>query len=143
MPSSIRARPSSAALATDMLGIWSRANRFEAPRSRSRALHRGISIAAQRSRRYSSRLEDLQSVLDPELNEEIVKRGEEFPIDGKPAPTPSFKTTFDAMSESERRSILGPGRLTLYNEGKITLKDLVDQQGRQLTLKELKARYGD
>ena len=87
-------------------------------------------------------LEDLQSVLDPALNEEIVKRGEEFPIDGKPAPTPSFKTTFDAMSESERRSILGPGRLTLYNEGKITLKDLVDQQGRQLTLKELKARYG-
>ena len=88
-------------------------------------------------------LEDLQSVLDPVLNEEIVKRGETFPIDGKPAPTPSFKATFDAMSESERRSTLGPGRMELYNEGKITLKDLLDQQGRQLTLKELKARYGN
>ena len=46
------------------------------------------------------------------------------------------------MSESERREILGPGRLKLYNDGKITLKDLVDQQGRTLTLAELKEKYG-
>ena len=87
-------------------------------------------------------LEDLQAVLDPELNEEIVKRGEEFPIDGKPAPTPTFQKTFDGMSEEARRKILGPGRLKLYNDGKITLKDLVDQQGRTLTLAELKEKYG-
>jgi len=87
-------------------------------------------------------LEALQSVLDPELNEEIVKRGEKFPIDGKPAPMPSFQKTFDAMGEQERRRILGPGRLKLYDEGKITLKDLLDQQGRALTLKELTQRYG-
>ena len=76
------------------------------------------------------------------MNEEIAKRGEEFAIDGKPAPTPTFQKTFDGMSESERRKILGPGRLKLYNDGKITLKDLVDQQGRTLTLTELKERYG-
>jgi len=87
-------------------------------------------------------LEALQSVLDPELNEEIVKRGETFPIDGKPAAMPSFQKTFDAMGEQERRRILGPGRLRLYDEGKITLKDLLDQQGRALTLKELRAKYG-
>ena len=87
-------------------------------------------------------LEALQSVLDPELNEEIVKRGEEFPIDGKPAPIPSFQSTFDQMTDAERRRILGPGRLRLYNDGKITLKDLVDQQGRTLTLAELKEKYG-
>jgi ribosomal protein L31E len=87
-------------------------------------------------------LEDLQAVLDPELNEEIVKRGEEFPIDGKPAPTPTFQKTFDEMGEDARRKILGPGRLKLYNDGKITLKDLVDQQGRTLTLAELTKKYG-
>ena len=87
-------------------------------------------------------LEALQSVLDPELNEEIVKRGEEFPIDGKPAPIPSFQSTFDQMTDAERRRILGPGRLRLYNDGKITLKALVDQQGRTLTLAELKEKYG-
>jgi len=32
--------------------------------------------------------------------------------------------------------------LKLYDEGKITLKDLLDQQGRALTLKELRAKYG-
>ena len=87
-------------------------------------------------------LEDLQAVLDPELNEEIVKRGEEFPVDGEPAPTPTFQKMFDGMSESERRQILGPGRLKLYNDGKITIKDLIDQQGRTLTLAELKEKYG-
>ena len=46
------------------------------------------------------------------------------------------------MGAEARRKILGPGRLKLYNEGKITRKDLVDQQGRTLTLTELKERYG-
>ena len=46
------------------------------------------------------------------------------------------------MTDAERRRILGPGRLRLYNDGKITLKDLVDQQGRTLTLAELKEKYG-
>ena len=87
-------------------------------------------------------LEDLQAVLDPELNEEIVKRGEKFPIDGKPAPKPTFQRTFDEMSDADRRRLLGPGRLKLYNEGKITLKDLIDQQGQTLTLRELKEKYG-
>ncbi len=87
-------------------------------------------------------LEDLQAVLDPELSEDIAQRGERFPIDGKPAPTPTFAKTFDAMSEAKQKATIGAGRLQLYKDGKITLKDLIDQQGRTLTLAELKEKYG-
>jgi hypothetical protein len=38
--------------------------------------------------------------------------------------------------------LLGPGRAQLWRDGKITLRDLVDQKGRPLTLAELRKRYG-
>lgn len=38
--------------------------------------------------------------------------------------------------------LLGPGRAQLWREKKITLRDLVDGQGRELSLKELRKRYG-
>ena len=46
------------------------------------------------------------------------------------------------MSKAEQEAVLGKGRLELYNKGKITLSDLVNQQCRTLTLEELKERYG-
>ena len=88
-------------------------------------------------------LEDLQSVVDPQLNAELEAFGDRFPIDGKPAPTPSFAKTFNTLSEKEQRQILGRGRLELYQDKKITLNDLLNQQGRELTLTELKNKYGD
>ena len=88
-------------------------------------------------------LEDLQSVVDPELNAELEQFGDRFSIDGKPAPIPSFAKTFDKLSASEQRQILGPGRLGLYKEKKITLNELLNQQGRELTLTELRRKYGD
>ena len=88
-------------------------------------------------------LKELQEVVDPELNAELGRMDATYSIDGRPAPTPSFAKTFDTMSKREQRRILGPGRLELYNEGKITLKDLLDQSGRELTLAELRERYSD
>lgn len=38
--------------------------------------------------------------------------------------------------------LLGPGRAQLWRDKKITLRDLVDQQGRPMSLKELRKRYG-
>jgi hypothetical protein len=38
--------------------------------------------------------------------------------------------------------LLGPGRAQLWRDGKITLRDLVDQNGRPLSLKELRKLYG-
>ena len=87
-------------------------------------------------------LQDLQSVVDPALNKEIARLNEKIPIDGKPAPTPSFSKMIKSMSKAEQEAVLGKGRLELYNKKKITLSDLVNQQGRTLTLAELKERYG-
>ena len=86
-------------------------------------------------------LEDIQATLDPALNKEILKRNKSLPIDGKPAPTPSFSKMLKSMSKAEQEAVLGKGRLELYNAGKITLSDLVNQQGRTLTLAELRERY--
>jgi len=38
--------------------------------------------------------------------------------------------------------LLGPGRAQLWHDGKITLQQLLDQNGRPLTLDELRKRYG-
>jgi hypothetical protein len=38
--------------------------------------------------------------------------------------------------------LLGPGRAQLWRDGKITLRQLVDQYGRPLSLKELRKLYG-
>ena len=88
-------------------------------------------------------LEDLQSVVDPELNADLEEFGNRFAIDGKPAPLPSFAKTFGGLPAAEQRQILGPGRLELYKGKKITLSELLNQQGRELTLTELRDKYGD
>jgi SPP1 gp7 family putative phage head morphogenesis protein len=87
-------------------------------------------------------IEDLQAVTDPTLNEAIAKTNKNISVDGRPAPIPSFKKTFDRMGKKEQESILGKGRYDLYKKGKITLSDLVNQQGKTLTLTELKEKYG-
>jgi hypothetical protein len=38
--------------------------------------------------------------------------------------------------------LLGPGRAQLWRDGKITLRQLVDQHGRELSLKDLRKLYG-
>jgi SPP1 gp7 family putative phage head morphogenesis protein len=53
----------------------------------------------------------------------------------------SVNTTFDEFlsrkSVEEQDEMLGKGRAQLFRDGKITLRDLLDQSGNPLTLKEL------
>jgi hypothetical protein len=37
--------------------------------------------------------------------------------------------------------VLGEGRADLYRQKKLTLNDLLDQRGNELTLAQLKAKY--
>lgn len=58
-----------------------------------------------------------------------------------PAST-TFKQFLDRQSPEWQNETLGPGRAEMYRDGKITLKNLVDGRGRELTLTELKKKYG-
>ena len=57
----------------------------------------------------------------------------------------SSRTTFDEflkrMPESQQNEMLGVGRAQLWRDGKITLAQLIDGKGRELTLAELKDKY--
>ena len=54
-----------------------------------------------------------------------------------PADT-SFTKWFEKQSADFKENYLGKGRYELYKDNKITLSDLVNQQGRTLTIKELR-----
>lgn len=55
-------------------------------------------------------------------------------------------TTFDAFlsrrTVAQQNEQLGVGRATMFREGKITLRQLVDSNGNQLTLQQLEKKYG-
>lgn len=50
----------------------------------------------------------------------------------------SFSQWFDKQSADFKENYLGKGRYKLFEDGKITLSDLVNQKGKVLTIKELK-----
>ena len=58
--------------------------------------------------------------------------------DGQVPATWSFETWFDSLSEEEQEKYLGVNRWKLYKDGKITFSSLIDQNGRGLTLEEIR-----
>lgn len=67
-------------------------------------------------------------------------RSREIPVllDEPPADDLSFDNFLKTLDKNEQDDLLGKGRATLYSDGKITLSDLVDQNGNAKTLAELK-----
>lgn len=57
-----------------------------------------------------------------------------------PAST-TFKQFLDRQTSEWQNETLGKGRAEMYRDGKITLKNLVDGSGRELTLAQLKSKY--
>jgi hypothetical protein len=60
-------------------------------------------------------------------------------IGGEPAPDLSFDSYLEGKSKADVEQLLGKGKSELYLNGDITLNDLVNQNGRPLTLEELNA----
>lgn len=61
-------------------------------------------------------------------------------MDGEVPSSLTFSDWLKDKSESFQNEMLGPGRAELFREGKITLTDLVNQNGRPLTLDQLRNR---
>lgn len=51
----------------------------------------------------------------------------------------TFRSFLDRQSKEFQNEVLGPGRAKLWRDGKITLSDLTDGRGRELTISELSA----
>jgi uncharacterized protein with gpF-like domain len=62
-------------------------------------------------------------------------------MDGQVADTTTFDKWFSGKSAEFQADFLGAGRYKLYQDGKITFKDLVSQNGRVLSVKELQEKY--
>lgn len=61
--------------------------------------------------------------------------------DGQVPASTTFKEFLDRQSSEWQNEVLGTGRAEMYRDGKITLKNLVDGRGRELTLSQLKKKY--
>ena len=59
-------------------------------------------------------------------------------MDGQVPATFAFKDWLATKSHDEQDNMLGPGRADLWRKGKITLEQLIDGHGRELTLDELR-----
>jgi SPP1 gp7 family putative phage head morphogenesis protein len=70
-----------------------------------------------------------------------VQGGTRASEDGQVPASTTFKEFLDRQSVEWQNETLGVGRAEMYRDGKITLKNLVDGSGRELTLAQLKAKY--
>ena len=62
-------------------------------------------------------------------------------MDGELARNTSFSDWFEKKPKSFQEEYLGTGRYQLFKDGKITLSELVSQNGKTLTVKQLKEKY--
>jgi hypothetical protein len=62
-------------------------------------------------------------------------------MNGQVAGNLSFEDWLADKSAAFQDKVLGPGRAQLWRDGKLTLRDLLNQQGRQMSLEELRAKY--
>lgn len=61
-------------------------------------------------------------------------------IDGQLPSDTKFEGWLSRQSRARQEQVLGEGRAELFREGKIGLRDLLDGNGRELSLEELRAR---
>ena len=85
-------------------------------------------------------VEALQSVVEPSLHKQIVELDGQFSFDGKPGLVQTFDAWLGKRGPTEAARILGKGRYELYADGKIGLSDLLNQQGREMSLRDLRAK---
>jgi hypothetical protein len=72
----------------------------------------------------------------------IEEAGTQASMDGQVPDDMDYQSWLRTKSESFQREVLGEGRWKLWNQGKLTLPQMLDMRGNPLTLAELKRKYG-
>lgn len=86
-------------------------------------------------------LEKLQETVDPTIHRQLQELDSEVPFDGKPAQVLGLRARAE-KDPARIRKAMGVQKFDLWQEGKISTADLIDQKGRELTLRELKIKRG-
>ena len=76
------------------------------------------------------------------INMDEMAPGTRASMDGQVASATDYQSWFKSRSEAQQDDILGKGKAQLWRDGKITMQNLLNQDGRPLTLKQLEAKYG-
>lgn len=61
-------------------------------------------------------------------------------LDGQVPEDVTYENWLREQSVERQQEVLGPGKWELWKDGKLTMPDMVDQQGNPLTIEELKAK---
>jgi SPP1 gp7 family putative phage head morphogenesis protein len=91
---------------------------------------------------------ELSKTKSPELKKKLTKLEKNIPpstrasMGGPVSEKLSYKNWFNKQPEHVKLDILGPGKLAIYNRGNLSFRDMIDQRGNPLTIKELEARAG-
>ncbi|MCW9716768.1 phage minor head protein [Avibacterium sp. 21-594] len=76
------------------------------------------------------------------INLEEIPESTKASLDGQVKSSMNYEDWLKTKSEAEQDKILGKGKAKLWRDGVITFRDMLDQSGRPLTLKELSEIYG-
>lgn len=85
---------------------------------------------------------------DPSIDKKLEKEIDKLPeatqssMNGQVAGDLTYEQWLEGQSRETQLDVLGPGRLELWEKGKISLRDLIDQRGNPLTLKQLRKLEG-
>lgn len=88
----------------------------------------------------STSIPQLKSWRELGINADEVPETTRASMDGQVAASQSFETWLGKQSKARQDTVLGAGKAQLWRDGKITFRDLLDQNGRPLTTAELRAR---
>lgn len=83
----------------------------------------------------------LKSWRDLGIDADEVPKTTRASMDGQVPESTTFESWLKKQSPARQDAVLGEGKADLWRDGKITLRDLLDQQGRPLTLEQLRAKY--
>ena len=72
---------------------------------------------------------------------EIPKTGQRASTDGPVPASTTFDDWFKGRTAVQQNEQFGTGKAQLYRDGKVSMRDMVDQRGNSLTLAQLRAKY--
>lgn len=75
------------------------------------------------------------------INLDEIPESTKASLDGQVKSSMNYEDWLKTKSEAEQDKILGKGKAKLWRDGVITFRDMLDQSGRPLTLKELSEIY--